>query len=88
MIAGQVQLQVRGQWAGYVGRDWRPAVDGTLNQTSESAESASTFESRESAVAFYEDFVLPEMPDDEGVTPDWCEFRLLHADGTTEWGTF
>jgi hypothetical protein len=88
MISGQVQLQVRGNWAGVIGDQWRPAVDGTINQTNESAESASTFASRESAVAFYEDFILPELPDDEGATPDGCKFRFVHADGSTEQGTF
>jgi hypothetical protein len=82
-----VSLQVSGAWAGTSG-GWRPAVSGTLNQSTLSDESASEFESRAAAVAFYEQFVLPELPDDEGATPDGCKFRLVHADGSTEQGTF
>jgi len=82
-----VSLQVSGQWAGTMG-GWRPVVSGTLNQSNLSDESASEFPSREAAVAFYEQFVLPELPDDEGATPDGCKIRLVHSDGSTEQGTF
>lgn len=38
----RVQIQVSGEWAGTSG-GWRPAIDGTLNQTGEDPAEASTF---------------------------------------------
>lgn len=62
------QIQVRGEWAGTVG-GWRPAVAGTLNQTSMSDESASTFEWLDDATRFVREHILPEFSEErEG---DW-----------------
>ena len=56
------QLQVRGTWAGYADAGWRPAVDGTLNQSGMDPEEASTFRSRRAALTFALEFVVPENP--------------------------
>ena len=42
------EIQVTGEWAGKLG-GWRPAVDGTANQTGEPAEEASRFSTFEAA---------------------------------------
>jgi hypothetical protein len=42
------QVQVSGPWAGSVG-GWRPAVDGTMNQSGRPAAEASTFATEDEA---------------------------------------
>ena len=43
------QIQVRGQWAGAIGSRWRPAVAGTMNQTTLSDSEASLFDTHDAA---------------------------------------
>ena len=52
------RIEVHGNWAGSSG-SWRPAISGTLNQTGEDDESASTFRSHEEASVILENVVLP-----------------------------
>jgi hypothetical protein len=47
------QVQIRGDWAGVRG-GWRPAVDGTINQTGMSRDAASTAPTRAEAEALAE----------------------------------
>lgn len=68
------QIQYRGEWGGALASDWAPAVTGTVNQTGESNESASTFESRDVAEAFLDDELRPQAD------PDRVEFRVLKID--------
>jgi len=48
MLDVSYQVQVKGEWAGSEG-GWRPAIDGTLNQTGRPAAQASTFPTMDEA---------------------------------------
>jgi hypothetical protein len=78
LITNQVHiLQVRGEWAGDVTPGWRPAVAGTLNQTGQSDEQASTFSSIEEAEA-----TLGVVKAEVGIPKEPAagvpEFRIAH----------
>jgi hypothetical protein len=75
------QIQVRGEWAGRVG-GWRPAVDGTINQTGLPAAEASTFASHDDAQACLDNVLLPELPGeglDVDVRRNAPEFRIVET---------
>lgn len=55
------QIQFRGEFGGMSTLAWRPAVTGTLNQTNEGDEVASTFASREEAERVLDEVVRPEV---------------------------
>lgn len=81
------QIQVRGPWAGIFTSTWRPAIDGTLNQTGLSAEEASTVETHEDARAMLENVIYPELPENIEVLDSARRphFRLLDLEtGTAE----
>lgn len=66
------QVQVTGDWAGS-GGSWRPAIDGTLNQTDKSAAEASTF--RSEAIAYE---VLCDCENDADAAGDTA-FRVVEV---------
>jgi hypothetical protein len=68
----QYRIEVRGDWAGEIG-GWRPVVDGTVNQTDQPAEEASTFATFEEAEAALEDAVLPQSDGEQ-------EFRIVEVE--------
>lgn len=82
----KVRLEVHGEWAGSVdGRlYWRPAVTGTLNQTGKDDYDASEFSSRDEAYAFYEQFILPELPETEPCGKDPV-FRIVRLDSSNRY---
>jgi hypothetical protein len=57
------QIQVTGEWAGVVG-GWRPAISGTVNQTGESDDDASTFASHDEAQTTLDRVCLPLLTSD------------------------
>ena len=57
------QIQVRGEWGGSVG-GWRPAITGTLNQTGQSDDYASTEDTHEAAQATLDGAILPLLTSD------------------------
>jgi len=74
------QIQYKGNFGGASsGGQWLPAVTGTLNQTSECDAVASTFETREVAVAFLEDEILPQAGDGTS-----AEFRIEEVDAADD----
>lgn len=61
---GRYRIEVlSNEWAGTLRDGWRPAVAGTLNNTSLSDDAASTFDSAAEAANFLARFVVPEEPD-------------------------
>lgn len=73
--SSKVTIEVTGQWAGSVG-DWRPAVTGTLNQSTYTDAEASTFTDYDSAMAFFEECILPDLPEEPSCS-DQPHFRLV-----------
>lgn len=73
------QIQVKGAWAGLLG-GWRPAIDGEINQTSDTADVASTFERIEDAEAFL-DWIRTNEQRGDSLDPDprdhAPEFRIV-----------
>lgn len=63
-------VQAKGDWAGQTG-GWRPAIDGTINQTGRSAEEASTFTNRGEAFRAL-DLCLRENIDGTAKFRVWC----------------
>lgn len=76
----QFTIEVSGPWADSVG-DWRPAVAGTLNQSSLTDEAASTFRSLEEAEEFFDTMILPDLVGDFAQTSRPI-FRVVGDDGT------
>lgn len=76
------QIQVKGEWAGGVGNTWRPAIDGTLNQTGRPRDEASTFDTIEDARTVHENVVLPELPaaGEEDYSHNRPRFRIVDLD--------
>lgn len=67
-MAFHVQVQCE-DWAGGLRSGWRPAFDGTLNQTGASAEEASRFDSYDEARACVDD-VTEQHPDAARIVDD------------------
>lgn len=73
------RIEVRGEWAGSVSSDWRPAISGTLNQTGESDEEASTCDTHDEAQATLENVCLVELPEGEDNRFNAPQFRIVES---------
>jgi hypothetical protein len=75
------QVQVKGSWGGAETAQWRPAVTGTMNQTSGDDAQASTFPTEEAARGI---LAMLERHADEGLDAErpWAraEFRLVETE--------
>jgi hypothetical protein len=67
----RLEVQSR-EWAGILRDGWRPAIAGTLNQTRDDDETASTFSTVAEAMSFLTEAVLPEGPE---------AVRVVRSDG-------
>ena len=75
------RLEVSGAWAGRDG-SWRPAFDGTWNQSGLYARSASTFDSFDEADAIRLDMVREAsggLLDSDGIASAEILFRVVEA---------
>ena len=71
--ASYYRLEVQARpWAGALRDGWRPAVAGSLNQTRDDDETASTFATLHEAQSFADAYVVPERPE---------RWRIVRSDG-------
>lgn len=75
------RLESTGLWGDHPPHGWHPAITGTVNQTGESDEVASTFEAREEAILAFELAILPCLPEDDDARDNRPRFRLATLDG-------
>ena len=61
-MAWRIEVQCQ-EWGNTLQDGWRPAIDGSLNQTGMTADEASTFTTRREAERVLDACVLPEGPD-------------------------
>lgn len=72
------KIEFTGSWGGMLTPGWRPAITGTLNQTRQSDDEASTFSTHDEAASVLENVIGPEVGDAQELGK--VRFRIVEAD--------